>query len=452
MNNKALEKGGAVFLADKSYVDTESFYDVTVKDNTAGEHGGGIYYNYGNDSNGSKYISKLRISGTVIVKDNELTDGTSENLYITSGYMSITGKLNDDTHIDLTYGTTVNTSTTVATDYSNYASAYDVAKLFNVENAPKHMAAYYDSVFSKIGMRKLYLVGTEALAGGDIGLRFTIYMQSYSASQTASNAEMRFTWGNENTQSYHADGTPNEVVKLTKRDDMEGNYYYADVHLSAKEMNDDITAVLHYGTSTTLDTRTISAADNLRAVESGSFTAAEKALARSLLIYGANARSYFKYNDETLTISELDPELHSTFEYTAAEPQEPTDAELESVGLTYYGSSLKLRHKTIYTLYFTKTEAADGIAAEVNGEAVEVKEYSKDKSMLYIDLEDIALEDLTENITITLTKGEKTAEMTCNAGTYIESMMNDSDASLAGAMKALYDCNRKAVAYKAANV
>ncbi|MBR1533043.1 MAG: hypothetical protein IJ639_01645, partial [Ruminococcus sp.] len=165
-------------------------------------------------------------------------------------------------------------------------------------------------------------------------------------------------------------------------------------------------------------------------------------LAKSMLHYGAEAQKYFDHNTDALadsslsgyTPAEIDTEQLSTHTYG--------DEEFSTYGLTYSGNSLLLKDTTTLRVFFTPDDNYDG--TKVYYGDTELAAGTRGK-YVYFDIVGIKTADILNDRTLTFKKSDNSQNVTFNISDYIADM-KDKD-STRDILKALYDYNRRAVAF-----
>lgn len=320
-------------------------------------------------------------------------------------------------------------------------------------------------------------------AAGDIGVNYYLVLPPERAAR-ANQLRVSFSWGK------NAD---NENYPYTFTDDtltVNGSFYIVTVPVSAKEMNDVITATLYDGDEV-ISSHTYRATDYLYEVLSTDDAALNaklvgtahegqvaelKALCRSMIIYGAQAQKQFGYNTDNLadallneytldavsssTLSEYDPSSYAGAHNPVSQMPD------------YAGLSLTLKSETqvnviLYNRSFTAVDeaaavtdftavSADGASTtytvtrsnmngrKSNGDLVE-------NAYICYNILDIPAARLLDDITVTYGG----SSYTVNAASYMYSALmiaeayptNTAYTNLKNVITALYDYNQKAVGY-----
>lgn len=174
------------------------------------------------------------------------------------------------------------------------------------------------------------------------------------------------------------------------------------------------------------------------AILAGEYSDETKALVTEMLNYGAASQVYFDYNTENLAAELTDRKLPDDFSADV----ESTFADNIS-GLNFYGATLLFRGKTAVRFYF-KGDITDCVftVGEQTYTAVE-----KD-DMWYVEVGNIAPDQLNTTITLNVTRGEETSEIVYGPMNYIERMYEKTaSAELKDTLVAMYYYYTAAVAY-----
>jgi hypothetical protein len=170
-------------------------------------------------------------------------------------------------------------------------------------------------------------------------------------------------------------------------------------------------------------------------VENKAYT---KLLVQWMLNYGAAAQNYFTYNTDNL--ANKDHELENTYEIPEAEAGNAATGTVS--GISYYGASLLLRSKTAVRFYFEAPEI-DGFTFTANGKPYLPVE--KQTGLYYVEIDGINPQELSESITLTVTKGGETLTIVYGPMNYIVKMGATGSAALKELMLAMYNYHLSAV-------
>lgn len=297
---------------------------------------------------------------------------------------------------------------------------------------------------------------------GTIGVNFyTILPEGYNADNTT----MDFSWGNKyiSTNTYSDTETYTDLGVSGKAD---GVYVKYTVHVAAKELNDEITAVLKDKT-----TGEVLATEKYRGTDyaynmldkikndpesvtlpAGKTVAQLKALITNTLIYSAKCQVNFAYHadkDEDLATYRL-----GTYLLGEVDASKLTGNTFEALpaGMSYYGGSLNLGSETSYMVIFrNNNKLQPTLSAYYDGDpeqtAIEVKgQYSGVAAGM--NILNIPAARVTDDIILTLNDGSADYTATINSGAYIKTVLTGNyTPELREAITALYWYNQAAKNY-----
>lgn len=309
---------------------------------------------------------------------------------------------------------------------------------------------------------------------GTIGVSFyTLLPEGYNANNTL----MDFTWGNK----YISTNTYDENKPYSKLDAegiADGNYVKFTVYVAAKELNDEITAVLkdkngneiaretYRGTDYAYDTLAMTDSElqaklDERTEQPGVLSADKlKTLVRDLLIYSAKAQANFKYNN---VVNEKFSKF-ATYKFGTEGFTELTDTQSAvdltklsenniaslPAGMSYYGGSLNLGSETSYMVIFQNNNKTTlTVGAKYAGTDTEIDTNVKYSGIATgINLLNLPAAKVTSDIALTINDGSADYTATINTGTYIKAVLNGNQTNeLKNVMTALYYYNQSAVAF-----
>ena len=234
---------------------------------------------------------------------------------------------------------------------------------------------------------------------------------------------------------------------LTREDDG-STVYRATCYVAAKEMGDQVTASVTADEKTA--TNTYSVKEYLERIiknengEAGTVKPEQlKALARSMLNYGAKAQLQFGYKTDNLVDDGYDS-------YT---PASPTDLDkltysadkFSNYGLKFAGSSLLLTDSTTLRLFFSKDENYDSSTTTLSCKGKTLSPGSKGNYITF-DITGIAAPDVLDNQTVTFSKGGNSLVAEFCIRNYISNKYN-TGGTLGDVVTALHDYSVKASAY-----
>ncbi|MBP3412478.1 MAG: hypothetical protein J6K89_04395 [Oscillospiraceae bacterium] len=242
-------------------------------------------------------------------------------------------------------------------------------------------------------MQDAVLYGRTLSVKGNIAINF--YMCLSEAVIKDGNAYMEFT------QEGREDREPVKVhIKdcMVKRNAGHTHYSFP-YEVAAKEMTDQITAKFFYG-GECVGTYTYSVKEYVdNTFEKGTASAELEQLLKSMLHYGAASQLQFNYNTDRLANADL-PE---TIDYSAVTIEGYPVTYPQGTKLAYLsGISLLLESETTLRFFFTAEVSMDQFSASYLGRSLEVKERG---GRYYVDVVDIAAQDLDETVTIKISDG-----------------------------------------------
>lgn len=176
---------------------------------------------------------------------------------------------------------------------------------------------------------------------------------------------------------------------------------------------------------------------------SNSSNSATKKLVLEMLSYGAAAQEYFDYEAEKMDASVL---VGAATEEVSAEAVSPITLAGEAENVRFYGASLVFRSRTAVRFYFEETGNLSGCTFTVNGE--ELTPGSKD-GLWYVEVAEIAPQNLDQTISLTVTDGENTMTVTYSPMHYMVRKSIDGPDALKALLKAMYNYHLAAKAYAA---
>lgn len=274
-----------------------------------------------------------------------------------------------------------------------------------------------------------YLYSYSLSLKGNIAINYYMHLaEEILADETAF---MRFTL---------ADGQVIEIpvsqaIPQTRSSD---TYYVFSCAVDAKEMTDVVKAQFFYGDCATQEYgyNVQSYAEYMLENETD-----EKllALVKALLHYGSAAQTHFGYNTGDLADAELEAPDYSAVTI----PSYDVAAGQGTENVKFHSAALILKSETTLRFFFTAP-----FTAEYNGNTLEVKERN---GLYYVDVIGISAKDLDENVTIAISDGENTAEVTYNPMAYCAAVQADATGAFDQKMKnlvtALYLYNQAANMY-----
>ena len=252
------------------------------------------------------------------------------------------------------------------------------------------------------------------------------YVNSYNVELT-DKIGMNFKLSADVTSATVTFGGETTTVALDSLPTDENGLRIYSLKMAAAQMADEVVWLFNGNTEATYSVRGY--AD---VVLSGEYGANVKALVRAMLHYGAAAQDYFDYNDDNYADAGMTDTVTNPIQ--AAE-MVPTTG--ETAGIVHYGSTLVYRDRVAVRVYFKLTgdAAIDAFTFTVNGEAVNAQEGSN--GLYYVEIADIAPQNLDEAVTVTVNDG---LTVTYSALNYITRMVNKTeDNALKTLLQQLYD-------------
>lgn len=270
--------------------------------------------------------------------------------------------------------------------------------------------------------------------GGDISANFNVVLSNEIKADANAKIAVKI---NENT-------TEVDIADLPKGTTTDGDEcVVVSVKLHAPQMNDAITIQVIDGNNNAGGEQAFSIRQYAEAIIDGDFNDSTKELVKHMLNYGAKAQTYFEYNAEDL--ANVNVTDISFVDVPAVGDEHKANIVGEIEGIKFYGASLVLNSRTTLRFYF---ELSDGMAIS-DYDFGEMNVYSRtvgDKKLYFVDIADIAPNELNEAKTVSINGSPFVSynPMAYIVRTYAN---NSSNVALYDLMHALYNFHIAAYAY-----
>ena len=270
--------------------------------------------------------------------------------------------------------------------------------------------------------------------GGDISANFNVVLSNEIKADANAKIAVKI---NENT-------TEVDIADLPKGTTTDGvECVVVSVKLHAPQMNDAITIQVIDGNNNAGGEQAFSICQYAEAIIDGDFDDSTKELVKHMLNYGAKAQTYFEYNAEDL--ANVNVTGLSFVDVPAVGDEHKANIVGEIEGIKFYGASLVLNSRTTLRFYF---ELSDGKAIS-DYNFGELNVYSRtvgDKKLYFVDIADIAPNELNEAKTVSINGSPFVSynPMAYIVRTYAN---NSSNVALYDLMHALYNFHVAAYAY-----
>ena len=210
-------------------------------------------------------------------------------------------------------------------------------------------------------------------------------------------------------------GVVAETYNIREMTAQENGSYDLSVHLGAPQMTDIINLRIVDGETEVLNAD-YTIQGYIQYLLDNNYTDETKALAKSLLHYGAKAQLYFDYNTTNPADAGNEIEVENTI--SAESPNVVVDGAVE--GIKYYGSSMVFRSKIAIRYYFA-TNAATSYTYKVNGKEIQpaIKE-----GQCYIEVADINPDQMDQEMLVEVSDGTSQLSFRYSPNAFITRMYN----------------------------
>ena len=210
-------------------------------------------------------------------------------------------------------------------------------------------------------------------------------------------------------------GVVAETYNIREMTAQENGSYDLSVHLGAPQMTDIINLRIVDGETEVLNAD-YTIQGYIQYLLDNNYTDETKALAKSLLHYGAKAQLYFDYNTTNPADAGNEIEVENTI--SAESPNVVVDGAVE--GIKYYGSSMVFRSKIAIRYYFA-TNAATSYTYKVNGKEIQpaIKE-----GQCYIEVANINPDQMDQEMLVEVSDGTSQLSFCYSPNAFITRMYN----------------------------
>lgn len=251
---------------------------------------------------------------------------------------------------------------------------------------------------------------------------------------------------------------PNGSAAVTDYEIVDGKYVFTYTGINPQCIGDALTATLYAtanGVNSTVSIENYSVRQYcVNLLADGTISAELRTLLSDLLAYGAAAQVYMQYNTDALVTDGLETLTCSTFEaLTDCGAVLEGDAD---ASVYWLGAGLTLTDSAEMTLRF-HADSVDGLIVylEINGKTQTLTEFTPadgEEDVYVITRSDISAEDYGSVVSCVFERDDEQVGNTLHysVNAYVQAKQNDSDASLAALVRALYNYGASAAAYAAA--
>ncbi len=306
-----------------------------------------------------------------------------------------------------------------------------------------------------------HLEGYSLILGDDIGVNF--YMTLDNSIAQSETAYMRFTLPNGDTKNVYVkakDGVERETATTASEN---SEYYVFKCEVAAKEMTDTITAQMYSDENEPIGkTYAYTVKDYADYIIAHSNTYGKNAgeIVKAMLYYGACAQRLFGYNTDSPADADLGAYSVSDVSSTVSGKRNNISNQTigsgdDAVTLHYVGSSLVLRSKTVYKLYFTidkqvTDETINGLPTLIKQDVTQkiyspFKQKYAGRDYVCYEITDILPQDISKNISLKFDNDG--SAFTVNIGEYANLAMQQGTDNEQALINALYNYSAKANDY-----
>lgn len=220
----------------------------------------------------------------------------------------------------------------------------------------------------------------------------------------------------------------------------EDGYYVVNAKVAAAQMTENIGVKITCGD--VVIEKNYSVVEYAMTILEGEYSAETKALVAEMLNYGAAAQTYFGYNTENTIDSALIAGTGSQEIDPAAAEEMVIDGSAD--GICLYGATLLLKSKVAVRFYFSVSGDISGYTFTAGEKTLTPVESD---GMYYVEIANINPQDLSNQITVTVTAGEQALTVSYGPMNYMVRKNETGSDSLKALLKAMYNYHLAAVAY-----
>ncbi len=225
----------------------------------------------------------------------------------------------------------------------------------------------------------------------------------------------------------------------------ENGMYDMSVEMAVAEMTEDIHAVINakvLGVNQEIINEHYSIRDYLVAIIEGDYSQTTKDLCLELLNMGAWAQLYFNHNISNLANAGYDIQPG----YSVPDETPSVIAEGNVAGIKFYGTSVRFLSQTAVRFYF-EADSVDGYTFTIGDTAYEP--VAKEEGLYYIETPGINPQNMSDEINVSVTDGNKTLSVAYAPIWYFIRTYNKTEDEYSKAlMEAAYSYYKTAESYK----